>query len=57
MKKRIKPKIFYFSVEGDTEQWYFEWLQNKINKDTNATCHVKIICNKMDPKKQPEPYL
>lgn len=25
--------LYYFSVEGQTEQWYLEWLQKTINSD------------------------
>lgn len=25
-------KTYYFSVEGETEVWYFEWLEREINK-------------------------
>ena len=30
MKKKPNSK-YYFSVEGETEKWYLEWLQKIIN--------------------------
>lgn len=38
-----RPQIlqYYFSVEGDTEAWYLEWLQKKINE--NDFCKVKFL--------------
>jgi hypothetical protein len=24
---------YYFSVEGYTEKWYFDWLQERINSE------------------------
>ena len=26
-------RTYYFSVEGATEKWYLDWLQNMINAD------------------------
>ena len=37
--RKIKRKYF-FSVEGETEQWYLEWVKNQINKEETATCEV-----------------
>jgi len=34
---------YYFSVEGETEKWYFDWLQEKINNETTAKYKVSII--------------
>jgi hypothetical protein len=31
MAKLKSTKKYYFSVEGETEQWYLQWLQNQIN--------------------------
>ena len=28
---RKETKKYYFSVEGETEKWYLEWLENTIN--------------------------
>ena len=35
-------KRFYFTVEGETEKWYLDWLQGLINSDENATYKVKL---------------
>ncbi|MDQ2087758.1 RloB family protein [Herbivorax sp. ANBcel31] len=37
-----KTKKYYFSVEGETEKWYFDWLQEKINSEPDAKCKVNI---------------
>lgn len=34
---------YYFSVEGQTEKWYFEWLEKQINNSQQATMKVKFI--------------
>lgn len=36
-------KLFYFSVEGSTEQWYLEWLCAQINKEQAATANVRFV--------------
>ena len=28
---RKETKKYFFTVEGETEEWYFEWLQMAIN--------------------------
>ncbi|WP_406040756.1 RloB family protein [Succinimonas sp.] len=33
---------YYFSVEGETEQWYLEWLQNQINNAPEAASKVSF---------------
>lgn len=41
----MKPaKKYYFSVEGETEQWYLQWLQSKINESSKATSKVSFNC-------------
>jgi hypothetical protein len=42
---------YHFTVEGETEQWYFQWLENEINNNPNAKRLVKIECKKRDPLK------
>lgn len=44
MVKRKLTKKYYFSVEGETEQWYLEWLQNLINNTEKSVCKVSIDC-------------
>ena len=41
---RKENRTYYFSVEGDTEQWYLEWLQRAINAAPEAACTVKLDC-------------
>lgn len=41
---------YYFTVEGETEKWYLEWLRDAINADPRAK--VKVICS---PKVQKNP--
>jgi hypothetical protein len=42
MKKETRK--YYFSVEGETEQWYLQWLQNTINSDPGTQYTVKLDC-------------
>ena len=50
MKKRDRDgkektnNKYYFSVEGETEQWYLKWLQDMINNTEKAACKVSIDC-------------
>ncbi len=53
MIKRKSTMKYYFSVEGETEQWYLEWLQNQINNAPEAG--RKVSFNKQiqkDPLKR-----
>jgi len=36
---------YHFSVEGDTERWYLQWLQQAINKEPQDYS-VKFDCKK-----------
>ena len=47
---RKENRTYYFSVEGETEQWYLEWLQRKINEEPSARYTVKL-----DSKIQKDP--
>lgn len=47
---RKENRTYYFSVEGDTEQWYLEWLQRMINTEPDARYTVKL-----DSKIQKDP--
>lgn len=42
MPKKIN-KTYYFSVEGETEKWYLEWLRNLINSSNESKCKVQFI--------------
>lgn len=37
-----KTKKYYFSVEGETEKYYLEWLQNTINNIPERKYNVKL---------------
>lgn len=39
---RKENRTFYFSVEGETEHWYLEWLQSRINSDPESKYTVKL---------------
>ncbi len=44
---------YYFTVEGETEQWYFEWLQDTVNADSRAAFNVSLKAEKQkDPLKK-----
>ncbi|QOV18791.1 RloB domain-containing protein [Blautia liquoris] len=47
---RKENRTYYFSVEGETEQWYLEWLQRIINSYSDTKYTVKI-----DSKVQKDP--
>ena len=47
-KRTIK---YYFTVEGDTELWYFDWLEKQIISELDATRRVLFVCKKKDPLK------
>ena len=36
MNVRKRKIQYYFSVEGETEKWYLEWLQRQINSTDNV---------------------
>lgn len=40
---RKQTLTYYFSVEGETEQWYLEWLEAQINANEHANYIVKLI--------------
>lgn len=42
---------YYFSVEGETEKWYLEWLKDCINKLEESNYKVAIDC-----KVEKDPY-
>ncbi|WP_077609558.1 RloB domain-containing protein [Clostridium sp. Marseille-P2415] len=44
MVLRKSTKKYYFSVEGETEQWYLIWLQDRINKTEKAAFKVSFDC-------------
>ena len=44
MIKRKSILKYYFSVEGETEKWYLDWLQDEINKNPAAGSRVSFNC-------------
>lgn len=44
MAKRKSTKKYYFSVEGETEQWYLKWLQDVINDTEELAYKVSFDC-------------
>jgi tetratricopeptide (TPR) repeat protein len=50
---RKQNNTYYFSVEGETEKWYLEWLQQIINAESTALYTVKFDCKvQKDPLKR-----
>lgn len=47
---RKETKKYYFSVEGETEKWYLDWLQKTINAFPDSKYNVKL-----DAKIQKDP--
>lgn len=42
---KMKPnRKYFFSVEGETEQWYLLWLQKLINTEATAKYTVALDC-------------
>jgi len=41
---RKETNKYFLSVEGETEKWYFDWLQRMINAETTARYTVKFDC-------------
>lgn len=44
MAKLKQTKKYYFSVEGETEQWYLKWLQSLINETPESAFKVSFDC-------------
>lgn len=40
MASRRQADKYWFSVEGETEKWYLEWLRDVVNADPRATRKV-----------------
>jgi hypothetical protein len=43
MAKRKITNKYYFTVEGETEQWYLQWLEAQINA-AGAAFRVSFVC-------------
>ncbi len=44
MAKRKDTKKYYFSVEGETEQWYLQRLAKLINDNPDSVNKVTFVC-------------
>ncbi len=44
MPKRKETRKYYFTVEGETEQWYLKWLEALINRTEAAAYRVSFDC-------------
>lgn len=44
MAKLKTTKKYYFSVEGETELWYLQWLQTRINDTEAGQYKVSLNC-------------
>lgn len=50
--ERKETKKYVFSVEGETEQWYFEWLKEVINSQEKSLYNVNIVAKvQQSPRK------
>lgn len=43
MAAKKLTKKYFFSVEGETEKWYLEWLEALINATEESSCKVSIV--------------
>lgn len=43
MAERKEIRKYTFTVEGETEQWYLEWLRDRINERKDAKYTVSIV--------------
>lgn len=50
MARLKESKTYYFSVEGETEKWYLDWLVSIINSTKYSTHKVSI---KSEVQKRP----
>lgn len=52
MSNRLETKKYVFTVEGETEQWYLEWLRDRINECEGRSNNVAIEAKvQQSPKK------
>ena len=52
MSSRLETKKYVFTVEGETEQWYLEWLRDRINECEGRSNNVAIEAKvQQSPKK------
>lgn len=49
---RKENRRYVFTVEGETEQWYFDWLEDQINACDDSKYTVSIVAKvQQSPKK------
>ena len=52
MSEKLETKKYVFTVEGETEQWYLQWLRDQINQCENRKYNVSIEAKvQQSPKK------
>ena len=52
MSNMLETKKYVFTVEGETEQWYLEWLRDRINECEGRSNNVAIEAKvQQSPKK------
>lgn len=49
MGPRKEKRMYYFSVEGETELWYLDWLKQKLSEAEGLTCQPVIVAKKQEP--------
>lgn len=50
--ERKQNRKYVFTVEGETEQWYFEWLTSAINAHPDSLYNVSLVAKvQQSPKK------
>lgn len=42
MSERLQTLKYTLTVEGETEQWYFQWLRDQINSCPERTYNISI---------------
>ena len=53
MAQMKENRKYYFTVEGECEQWYLQWLQNQINVESTSVYKVSLDCPiQKDPVKR-----
>lgn len=43
MQEKKETRKFWFTVEGETEKWYLDWLEMKINENPDSLYLVSIV--------------
>lgn len=51
MTNRKITNTYFFTVDGETELWYFEWLEKQINENPDAKYRVSLKRKKKTPLK------